>query len=199
MVSGTPIHGSSSQLSLAYAPLPGLEEAERIVRSLEQIADGNGYSSDLQEVIRSLKNTMNMSPEEPLEPEKARFAALALVEAGRKTLSVIRSKYDIPPLPLRITTWRLGDFILVFIAGEIFSITGLRIRSLSANFTVLPVTCMAPLIGYLPDPASLLLGGYEVEDAWRFYGHPAPFEPDSEPRLLNQVAQMVGELLIQKG
>jgi hypothetical protein len=142
---------------------------------------------------------MNKPPEEPLEPEKARFAALAMAEAGRKTLAVVRSKAAILPQPMRVTTWRLGDVILVFIAGEIFSITGLRIRSLSADLTVLPITCMAPLVGYIPDQASILLGGYEVDDAWRFYGHPAPFTPDSESRLIQQVAIMVNKLKTQEG
>ena len=28
-------------------------------------------------------------------------------------------------------------------------------------------------------------GGYEVDDAWRFYRHPALFAPDSETRIVD--------------
>jgi hypothetical protein len=190
----TPFRALTGILQLAYQPLPDSEVAERYVWDLERIAGGDVASPDLQETIRTFKNTMNLRPEEPLEPAKARFTAQALAEAGRKTLAAIQTGAPPSPQPLHLTGWRLGDFLLVFMAAEIFSATGQQIRQMSTRLSVLPVSCMAPLVGYLPDPPSISLGGYEVSDAWRFYGHPAPFAPDSEPRLLQQVAGLVQKL-----
>jgi hypothetical protein len=188
-----PFKALTYHLPLSYAPLPGLQEVEREVRYLERIAAGEVDSPDLQDALRSFRNTMNMQPQEPMDPHKARFVALALAEAGRKTMAALHSRVGLPPQTLGITVWRLGGLLLVFLAAEIFSTTGLQIRDLAPDLTVLPVSYLAPLLGYLPDPASLRLGGYEVSDAWRFYGHPAPFASDSEPRLLKRVAQMVKE------
>jgi hypothetical protein len=83
---------------------------------------------------------------------------------------------------------------LVFLAGEIFSSTGQKIRALGNQCRILPVSYLAPLVGYIPDREALSLGGYEVNDAWRFYGQLAPFAVDSEERLVEIVAKLIGEL-----
>ena len=95
-------------------------------------------------------------------------------------------------MPIRI--WRIGSIVLVFLAAEIFSSTGRKIRELSDKFSILPISYLASLVGYIPDQEALTIGGYEVDDAWRFYGHPAPFAPDSEPRIVEVITKLISEL-----
>ena len=92
---------------------------------------------------------------------------------------------------MHICIWRLGNIVLVFLAAEIFSSTGLKIRELSNQLSILPVSYLASLVGYLPDEESLAIGGYEVDDAWRFYGQPAPFARESEERMVEVIANLI--------
>jgi hypothetical protein len=101
------------------------------------------------------------------------------------------SGQTLPGLPLRLAVWRFGSIVLAFVAAEIFAITGRRIQALQPEINILPVACASPLLGYVPDRQALGQGGYEVDDAWRFYGQPAPFAPDSEQRIINSFKQML--------
>ncbi len=187
----TDIQTATSQLPLYFAPLPDQDKAVQDLSRMRRITQGDITSLDLAETIRSFKNTMNIRPEEQLEQHTARFVAQALVESGQKTLTAIQLGQPLPPQILKINLWRLGDYVFVFLAGEIFSVTGTRIRALSKKLTLLPVSYMAPLVGYLPDQKAIQQGGYEVDDAWRFYGHPAPFASDSEQRLVAEVENLL--------
>jgi hypothetical protein len=44
--------------------------------------------------------------------------------------------------------------------------------------------------GYIPPEAEFAHGGYEVDEAHRYYGFPATFAPDSIPRLLAAVERL---------
>jgi hypothetical protein len=184
----------NTQLPLFYAPLPGETQAEHQVDGFRRIASGDITSPDLQDIVRSFKNTMNLRLDAPLDLQQAQFVAQALALAAEKTLSAIQSRSHLPPQLLRCAIWRMGACCFVLVAGELFSSTGLRIRSLSNHMAVLPVSYCSPLLGYIPEDAALPLGGYEVSDAWRFYGHPAPFEPGTERRILEHLAHLVNQI-----
>lgn len=191
---GTPLQALNGQVNLPFAPLPSLEDTIHNVQALERIAAGDVTSPDLQQTIRAFKNTMNMRPDEALDPGIARFVALALAQAGRITLQVIQRGQPLDPLPLRLGAWQMGEVVLVYLAAEVFTSTGLQLRSLMPGLTVLPVTFLSPVVGYIPDPPAMLRGGYEVDDAWRFYGQPAPFQPDAGPRLISAVQDLLAKL-----
>lgn len=182
-------------LGLSYSGLAGLEEAEMEARNLQRVADGDVTSPDLQEALRSFKNTLNMPPDEALDAKKTRFVALALAETAQKTLDAVRAGGDLPRQKLHMAAWRLGDFVLLFLACEALTATGLRLRALCPEMRILPVTYLAPLLGYIPDREAVRLGGYEVRDGWRFYGHPAPFAADSEERILQHADKLLAELI----
>ena len=203
-VQGEPVRAVARRLDLEFAGLPSPAEAQRSLEALLRIAAGDVTSPDLQATLLSFKNTMNAPPEVALDPRKARFTALALAEHARLVLAAAQpSQYTAPqspapqslaPQPLRICVWRMGEFALAFLAGEVFTATGLKIRALSRQLSILPVSYLSPLVGYLPDAEALTLGGYEVDDAWRFYGQPAQFAADSETRLLEELGAIFQEL-----
>jgi neutral ceramidase len=188
------IHTINARLPLHYSPLPGWQRVERDLRSLERIAQGDVSSPDLEDALRAFKNTMNLPAAEPLDPALARDVALPLIESSRRTLAALRSGLPLQAQSMQISIWRLGGTTLVFLAGEIFTTTGARIRALCENRILLPVSCLAPLLGYIPDLDALQQGGYEVNDAWRFYGHPAPFAPESEQCVVDKVGNLLVRL-----
>lgn len=185
------LHAASTDLRLDYAPLPPRAQVEERIANLERIAQGDVLSAEVQETVRSLGNIMNVKPGQPPDQAKAAYAAMALAQAGRRTLAVLDSGQTLPGLPLRLAVWRFGSIVLAFVAAEIFAITGRRIQALQPEINILPVACASPLLGYVPDRQALGQGGYEVDDAWRFYGQPAPFAPDSEQRIINSFKQML--------
>jgi hypothetical protein len=178
-------------LDLSYAALPGEAQAEKQLSDLLRIADGDVTSPDLQGAVGAFKNTMNMPPDAALDPVQSRFVALALAESARRTLEAVRDGSVLSPQKLHLAVWRLGVLHLVFLACEVLTATGLRLRALHPGVKILPVTYLAPLLGYLPDREALSLGGYEVSEAWRFYGHPAAFVDDSEEQVLEAVAKLL--------
>jgi hypothetical protein len=194
LIPETPIEIASSNFALEFAPLPPLEIIERQAHGLARISEGDTNSPDVQEALRMFKNTMNLPPEAPIDPVKSQFVAKALSEHAKHVLDAARSGRPLPSLPMHVCAWRLGKVVLVFLAGEIFSSTGLKIRGLSTKLSILPVSYLASLVGYLPDKESLSHGGYEVDDAWRFYDQPAPFAENSESRLVNVVAGLIRDL-----
>lgn len=181
----------TSDVLLDYAPLPPRTEVEQRLANLERIAGGDVISPWVQETVRSLGNIMNFKPGQPPDRDKAAYAALALAQAGRRTLAALDTGRPLPGCPVRLSTWHFGTIALAVIAAEVFAITGARIQALRPEVDILPVTCAAPLVGYVPDRRALGQGGYEVDDAWRFYRQPAPFAADSEERIINRLKRML--------
>lgn len=186
-----PPYFASTDLLLDYAPLPPRTEVEERIAALKRIAGGDVVSPDVQTTVRSLGNIMNVKPDQPPDPGKAAYAALALAKAGERSLTALAAGQPLPGCPLRLAVWRLGPITLAFVAAELFAATGLRIQALRPDWRILPVTCAAPLLGYVPDRHALNLGGYEVDDAWRFYRQPTPFAADSEERIINALSRML--------
>ena len=190
----TPHRAVSVEVPLAYKALPQRSGTERNIVNLDRIAQADVTSPDVQDTLHLLAGIMNFGPGERPDLDKAAFAARALANAERRTLAAGETGEPLPFCPLRVSLWRVGWVTLAFVAAEIFAVTGLRIRSLGKGQTILPVACASPIIGYVPDRAAMEKGGYEVEDAWRFYRQPAPFAPDSEERLMKTIETLAARV-----
>ena len=189
---------ASLDLLLDYAPLPDRAEVEQSIANLDRIAQGDVSSPEVQGEVRSLGNIMNSKPGEPPDPGKAAYAALALAKAGRRTLAALDGGNPLSACPLRLAIWRFGQTMLAFVAAELFALTGFRLQALHPDLNILPVTYLAPLVGYVPDRAAMEKGGYEVDDAWRFYGHPAPFDPTSEQRIIETLKALIDQTTLSE-
>jgi neutral ceramidase len=178
-------------LPLEYAALPAREDVLEQIAGLERIAHGDVSSARVQTALRSLGNIMNITPGEAPDPGKAAYCARALVEAGRHTLAAVERGLPLAPCPLRLSVWRLGNVALAFAAAELFAATGLKLRALRPDLCLLPVTYASPLVGYIPDLFSSDKGGYEVDNGWQFYGHPAPFIPHAEAQIIQAFSRLL--------
>jgi hypothetical protein len=191
---GAPIRMARTDLFLDYQPLPSRATALRNIENFDRIAQGDLDSPDLQDTIQLLGNIMNIRPGQRPDPHKAAFASRALANAERRVLNAIDARIPREPCRTTVAVLRMGQIALACVSAELFAITGFRIRALSRDFALLPVSYAAPIVGYVPDRHSMEKGGYEADDAWRFYRHPAPFVPDSEARIVDTVRSLMGQV-----
>ncbi len=188
-----PFSTASVQVPIAYRSLPHREEVEARIRQLERIATGDVDSAEVQLAVRTLGNIMNIRPGERPDPSRCSFAAKALAAAETRVLEAVRSGPEVAPCPLRVSRWRMEDLQMVFAAAELFATTGLAVHAMGRGRLTLPVTHASPIVGYIPDAQSMRDGGYETDDAWRFYRQPAPFAPDAEERVLEAIRALLEE------
>jgi len=90
---------------------------------------------------------------------------------------------------------RIGDVAFASLAAEVFAEIGLTIRHQSPLPHTVPLGYTNGCIGYLPTATAYEEGGYEVEQAFKFYGRLLMHAPESEQiatewllRQLKQVA-----------
>ena len=186
----TPFRTASTVLPLDYQPLPSRPAVQQSIENFERIAQGEIDAPEVQETLLRLGNIMNFKPGERPDPAKAAFAAGALANAERRVLAAINTGRPLLPCPLTVAVWRMGQITFAFAAAELFALTGFHIRAIGRGRAVLPVTYASPIVGYVPDRASMEKGGYEADDAWRFYGHPAAFAPDTEERIVETIRSL---------
>lgn len=193
-LSCTPLRTTSTTLPLKYQPLPERSIVERKIKNFNRIAHGDIDAPDIQETLHSLGNILNIKPGERPDPIKAAYAARAMANAQLRVLEAINSGKSLPDCPLRISLLRMGQIIFAFVAAELFSITGFRIRALANEHALLPVTYAAPIVGYVPDQVAMNQGGYEVDDAWQFYRHPAPFIVETEQLIVETIKDLTTQI-----
>ncbi len=104
-------------------------------------------------------------------------------------LRLVRLHYGSEPLPevqAEVQALRLGPLAVVALPGEIFSSLGRAIKQASPFPP--PRTIVAGWsndnVGYVPDREAYALGGYEVDTASRYYGHPAGWAPEAGEALV---------------
>lgn len=91
---------------------------------------------------------------------------------------------DIQPISVRCTALNWCGAQIVAMPGEIFAQTALEIRqSLSSSAPLFVLSYADDNPGYVPHRAAYGDGGYEVDEAHRFYGLGATFAPGSAEQL----------------
>jgi len=187
----TPFEVETLRLALAYQPFPARALVERRIQGLKQIAAGQTDSPEIQAALVQFADLMNFKAGEMPDPQTSAFMANALVKSEQSILEAIDLGEALPAPTLAINVWSMGQVALVFLAAEVFAVTGFKIRGLGQGQAVLPVSYASSTTGYLPDRAAMRKGGYEVNEAWRFYRHPAPFEYDAEERVVEAVKALL--------
>jgi neutral ceramidase len=93
----------------------------------------------------------------------------------------------------RVTVLRWGGLRIVALPGEPFSVTARRIAELvPGECLVIGYADGSP--GYLPPAEEFPYGGYEVDEAHRYYGMPAPFAPGAAESLTQLAAGLAEQV-----
>lgn len=168
----------TSGLRLRFLALPSMESLR-------------GEKARLEKEIRRLE--ADSKPREAhIDPLAAARVFLRWTE---RTMDLLREGRLPDRIDTEVRAFAIGtEFAFVGIPGELFSEIGLAVKRASPY----RATCVAGYcggsLGYLPTKQAILEGGYEAADAFKFYGHPAAFHPDTEAAVTEACGSVLGEL-----
>ena len=102
----------------------------------------------------------------------------AVREAWARQLAVSAENGTVPEgVPLRVSRLSIGPLTLVGLSAEAFNYFERMVRQAHGD-AIFIVGYANGLLGYLPSPEAFPEGGYEVEDAHKFYGG-LPLSPEA--------------------
>ena len=81
--------------------------------------------------------------------------------------------------------------MLVGIPGELFSELGKEIKSSTSLRQVTVLGYTNNDIGYIPARQAYAQGGYEINDAFKFYGYPAVLAPEAGDLVQQSAARLL--------
>lgn len=93
----------------------------------------------------------------------------------------------------RVSLLDWGGIPIVAMPGEIFSETGLSVRSACAGRPAFILAYAEGTPGYIPPRSEFVFGGYEVDEAHRFFGMPGTFAPGSAEALAEAARSLLHE------
>lgn len=94
----------------------------------------------------------------------------------------------------RVSALRWGAVEIIALPGEIFAETALTIRERIGNPHAFVVCFADDNPGYIPPASEFIHGGYEVEEAHRYYAMPATFAKGSAEKLADAAVECVLQL-----
>jgi hypothetical protein len=93
---------------------------------------------------------------------------------------------------------RLGDLVIVGVPGEFFVELGLQIKEKLQKAGVQQVMIVGFAngnVGYIPARRAYPKGGYEIADAYRYYGYPAAIAPEGGEEIVHTASEMGRDLV----
>jgi hypothetical protein len=91
----------------------------------------------------------------------------------------------------RATVLDWGDVVIAALPGEVFSETGLAIRAACGDRLGFVLAYADDTAGYLPPLPEYPFGGYEVDEAHRFYGTPGRYAPGTAETLASTLTSLL--------
>lgn len=88
----------------------------------------------------------------------------------------------------------IGDVSLVLLPGESFVEFGLEIKQRRAPHWVMTLAYANGRPGYIPHRTAYPAGGYEVDEAFRYYAYPSCFAPEAGELIVETALQLLAEL-----
>ncbi len=94
----------------------------------------------------------------------------------------------------RVTALNWAGIEIAALPGELFAETAVRVRSGAGSPRAFLVSMADDNPGYIPPASEFAFGGYEVDEAHRYYGNPATFAPGSAELLADTAIALLGRL-----
>jgi hypothetical protein len=196
-------HSAEASYILSQATPRTLDEAERIGTLIAEKALAStprALPSDQPAMARQLMVDLSLEPLDELAPKElaarwrneAREAGpgrAALLHAWAEWAERRREDEDLE-WRASVTAFRWGPLSVIGLPGEPFLATAEDIAAgIGGTVMVTGYTNGCP--GYLPAKDEYKFGGYEVLDAHRYYGMPAPFAAGSAEKLVRAAVDLV--------
>ncbi len=172
-------------------PLHGVLERVRLPLSRPTVAEAQAALEDARARVRGVEaeaSALRLSPQEAERRLEIPRQMLDWAEAFRAEAESAAPAFE----EMDVQALRVGDLVLVALAAEAFTETGLALRRRSPSARTVALGYSNGCFGYLPTAHAYPDGGYEVEAAYKFYGT-LMVAPESEA-----VAVEAGERLMRR-
>ncbi len=167
---------ASREISLPYKKIPTKEELKALLSSNERrLEKAQLLQGELGEFER-----MHDNP-------------LYTLQAEHKWATTLLEKEEIPSsVGADFSLLCINqDLYLFTIPGELFSSVGKRIKGLVDDSLVMIGGYTGGSLGYLPSESSQKEGGYEVVDAYKYYGFPSSFARHLERTIIDTMKSLI--------
>ncbi len=125
--------------------------------------------------------------------ERGAAGAIAQLTAWLEWAEALRSERLPTTIAAEVQVLTLGDTALVLLPGELFVEFGLAIKERAAGRDVVTIAYANGTPGYIPHRSAYPEGGYEVAEAFRYYGYPAPFAPEAGELLVEAALALLAD------
>lgn len=112
---------------------------------------------------------------------------VAMRHWSERTLAELRAGVAPQSVWTEVQLIRLGDLLVVSAPGELFVELGLAVKSRVGTPHVFVAGFGNDNIGYIPTRRAYPLGGYEVNEAYKYYGYPATLAPEAGEQYMETV------------
>ena len=199
-------HSAHASVSLAANPDRTYEAAERLggriaaaALAAPESALGDTVNASSDELTLAFERREPATPEALAaqwrnERETAAPARAALLGYWIEWAQTIAPR-ELRPLAGRVSVLNWGGLPIVGLPGEIFAETALAIRAeLPPQMPAIIADFAEDNPGYISPASEFPFGGYEVDEAHRYYGQPAGFAPGSAEALAESaIAQLAAQ------
>jgi hypothetical protein len=128
-----------------------------------------------------------------VDPDIVNFVALALHENNLRYLAAL-SRSNRSSVRLRIQFLLLDGLIFIFAGAELFAHIVVELEKMFPSKMVLLCGYLDPLLGYIAPEEEYKRGGYEVDEAFLFYGAGLPFAKNTEQILVSFLSEQLSAL-----
>lgn len=117
----------------------------------------------------------------------------AMLAWADETLAHVQSGATPSGIAAPVQVIRIDSLALVGVPGELFSVLGKQIKEALPGCLAFIVGYANGDAGYIPDRAAYDVGGYEVTDAYRYYGYPSALAPEAGEMIVRTSVRLAGE------
>ena len=177
----------------ALAALPGLTpvaapeintEGEMLALPLLPLPDLDDFVA-----LRNERRDAALAAEAAQQADVAKVQ-WALYHWTERMIDRAKDRQLAPAVNAEVQLIRFGDVAVVGVPGEFFVELGLAIKAQARVRQVLVCGFANDNIGYIPARRAYARGGYEVTDAYKYYGYPAALAPEAGEQIVAAAVAM---------
>lgn len=124
------------------------------------------------------------------QPAQARIAR-AMVDWTERILDLEPEGRRQKVVYAELETLHLGKLTLVGAPGELFVELGLQIKAAGRDAPVMVVGFANDNVGYIPARRAYPQGGYEIDEAYKYYGYPAVLAPEAGELIVATATRLI--------
>ena len=177
---------SAEELPVLLEPHIDKKALKKKVRDLNNFINGKKRSKQdaIYEIVSRILDEEDL---DATEPSTVDFVAKALLENNKRYLAALQKNSISRTGKLRVQFVLLDDLALIFAGAELFSHTYLELEKRFPNKEIMLCGYLDPLLGYIPPEEEYERGGYEIDEAFLFFGADMPLAKNTESNLISYI------------